>query len=365
MRICPNCQTENEENVRFCKECGFNFTNEEVEEAVVASEPAEVKPEIETFESEEIPTVEKNIVIPSASETKNKKTPWLIGAVIVLLATIVGGLIFFFIWNQPQRTIIKTADSVISEVKTKTTASSEVAKKKKTTTTSSTETTTKDSKKTSDKEDLTKYDATIKKAKELTLDEKFKESELKLAEIPVSDLAKEEFKSVREAVDDLSKKNTAGIEAAKKNKGKQTEKAVEPTPAAPAPSTAGSSFVGDYAKWANSYVFYYNQNGQKQGTLAIAANGGVTQTNNDGTQFFGFATVTGSAGSILSYNTNDMYPASQPQSKSINPNVSITIQWDNGGGTQVLYGYLSYSSRLVLTDGVAKGSGVNEVWISY
>ena len=30
-----------------------------------------------------------------------------------------------------------------------------------------------------------------------------------------------------------------------------------------------------------------------------------------------------------------------------------------------LAGYLSYSSRLALTDGITKNSGMNEVWITY
>ena len=52
-----------------------------------------------------------------------------------------------------------------------------------------------------------------------------------------------------------------------------------------------------------------------------------------------------------------------PDTKMINPNVRITVTWD-AGSTQTYYGYVSYSSRLALTDGVTKNAGVNEVWIS-
>ena len=54
-----------------------------------------------------------------------------------------------------------------------------------------------------------------------------------------------------------------------------------------------------------------------------------------------------------------------PDKKQITSNVRITVEWDNGGGTQQFYGYLSYSSRLVLTDGIEKQNGINEVWITY
>lgn len=126
-----------------------------------------------------------------------------------------------------------------------------------------------------------------------------------------------------------------------------------------------STFTGDLAKWANTYTFYYSQSSQKQSRLTIATNGGVTQSNYDGTQYFGRATIVNASGDILSYNTDTLYPTRMPSTKTINSNVKITIQWDNNGGSQNLYGYLSYSSRLALTDGLNKGSGVNEVWITY
>lgn len=126
-----------------------------------------------------------------------------------------------------------------------------------------------------------------------------------------------------------------------------------------------STFVGDFAKWANTYTFYYSQEDQIQSTLTISANGGVTQNNYDGTQYFGKAVITSADGEYLSYETNELYPGEMPATKMIEPNVTITIDWDNGGGSQVYYGYLSYSSRLALTDGREKGAGVNEVWISY
>ena len=46
------------------------------------------------------------------------------------------------------------------------------------------------------------------------------------------------------------------------------------------------------------------------------------------------------------------------------PNVKITVTWNNGGGVDVYYGYVSYSQRLALTDGIAVTDGVKEVWLS-
>ncbi len=64
------------------------------------------------------------------------------------------------------------------------------------------------------------------------------------------------------------------------------------------------------------------------------------------------------------YDTTSYRPTTQPATKSITPNVKITVTWNNGGGVDVYYGYVSYSQRLALTDGIAVTDGVKEVWLS-
>jgi hypothetical protein len=91
----------------------------------------------------------------------------------------------------------------------------------------------------------------------------------------------------------------------------------------------------------------------------------VIQSNYDGTQYFGKATIESYSTDVLSYNTDKLYPVDLPAKKEITSNVKITVEWDNEGDTQQFYGYLSYSSRLVLTDGIEKQNGINEVWITY
>lgn len=307
MKLCPKCQTQNEDSAKFCIQCGYGFSDKEEQ----ASEPvSQVQPTQATR--------------TQGSGGKNNKTPLIIGFV-VLAVVVCAGLFFFLRPDDGEKTATSSSTTQTS----------------------------------SSNADATKYDKVIAEAKQLTIDGKFKDSQLKLASIPVSDLAKKEFSSVKEAVADLTEQNNKGIQEAKETQAEADKQKEQ----APSTQSAGG-FTGDYAKWANTFTFYYSQSGQKQSSLTITANGGVTQNNYDGTQFFGKATIAGSSGSILSYETNQLYPTEMPGTKSINPNVQITISWDTGG-TQVYYGYLSYSSRLALTDGVSRGAGVNEVWISY
>lgn len=210
------------------------------------------------------------------------------------------------------------------------------------------------------------YDALIKEAKELNLDGKFKESELKLALIPVSILEKENYVALKETVTSLSASNNKGLQEQKEEeKKKETEEKKPSQAVVVVPDTSTSDFGGDLAKWANTYIFYYLQSDQKQSRLTISGNGAVTQSNYDGTQYFGTASIASDATSVLSYNTDAMYPSTMPVTKTINSNVKIVIQWENGGGSQVFYGYLSQSSRLVLTDGIRQNSGIHEVWVTY
>lgn len=319
MKTCPACQTKNEENASFCKNCGYKFTNN--------SSSTSIKKEN---------SVEGESRIDSKQQKNNaNKNPLLIGGIIALVG-IALGLTFYFtsVLRQPT-TNLNAARSESSTSFSQNAATSS----------------------TNEKVDLTKYDGIIAEAKKLTIDEKFKESSLKLATIPVSDLSKDEFAPIRDSVETLNKENAEGMkaqtakEAAENSKNNQVKES--------------SGFVGDFAKWSNTYFFYFSQDNQKQSSLTISANGGVTQNNYDGTQYFGSATIASSNESKLSYATNEMYPFYMPETKTINSNVAITVTWDNSGESQVFYGYLSYSSRLALTDGVPKGNGVNEVWLSY
>lgn len=322
MKICPNCHAQNEQEAVFCEQCGTRFED-------VPSLPTEQASQIRESSSAQ-QSQQMQSSSRATTPVSKSKTPWLVTGGIVLLGIFVGLLVFFLLKKPEQPTAMPAASTSESTSKT-----------------ASTETTS-----TSKEPDLAKYDETIKEAKELTIAGKYKESELKLASIPVSDLAKEEFAAIREVVQELTNQNNEGMKK-------------QPTSVNDKKDTPDTTFVGDYAKWSNTYTFYYQQSNQKQSSLTIAANGGVTQNNNDGTQFFGVATIKDANGDVLSYETNELYPATMPDTKSINPNVEITVQWDNGGGTQVYYGYLSYSSRLALTDGISKGDGVNEVWVSY
>lgn len=114
----------------------------------------------------------------------------------------------------------------------------------------------------------------------------------------------------------------------------------------------------------NHVSFYYPRGDQKQAGLIIEANGAVTQTNTNGEIYTGKAEISGASGTILSYDTTSYRPTTQPAIKSITPNVKITVTWNNGGGVDVYYGYVSYSQRLALTDGIAVTDGVKEVWLS-
>ncbi|MBP2098915.1 hypothetical protein [Enterococcus rivorum] len=228
---------------------------------------------------------------------------------------------------------------------------------------SSNETSSKQSaEKLNDAEKMETYDEIVKEAKKLNIEGNFKESELKLALIPVSVLGNKDYSTLKEAVENLSSSNNKGLQ--EQNEDKKTEQKANEAATVKAADTS-SGFNGDLAKWANTYVFYYLQDGQKQSRLTITGNGGVTQNNYDGTQYFGTASITANSSSALSYNTDTMYPSRMPATKSINSNVKISIQWDNGGGSQVYYGYLSNSSRLILTDGISQNNGVHEVWVTY
>lgn len=331
MKKCTKCQTQNSDESNFCDQCGQPLT---------------------TKENQEEMTNDSSLNETRAKDVKKNRQTLGIGLIVVVIGIIVG--IFIFIAFKPSNEGESASKSAQSSTETSTKSTKEQSSQTQSSTSHSQET-------ESDKNEIENYDAIIKEAKELNIDGKYKESELKLAAIPVSALGKSEYSTIKEAAEKLTNSNNEGLQKQKEasNSNSNSSSNATQTP------TASSTFVGDLAKWANTYTFYYSQDGQKQSRLTIAANGGVTQSNYDGTQYFGQATIEPGSGSILSYNTDTQYPFRMPSTKMINANVVITIQWDNGGGSQVLYGYLSYSSRLALTDGLNKGGGVNEVWITY
>lgn len=306
MKVCPRCGKENSDQSRFCEHCGYQFEQEEL--VTKRNQGA-------------------NLQKSSSATPIEKSTGRTWGFIIagVLLVAVVAG-VSFALANHSNGS--QEAGSTV--------ASSSI--------------------------DPSKYDDIIAEAKELTIDGEYKKSNLKLSRIPASDLGKNEFSAIADEVDELTEKNEAGLEQEEDKAA--TQKAQEKNQPAVATSGNSSGFSGDYGKWANTYSFYYEQSSQKQQSLTISANGSVKQNNDDGTQYFGKATVTSASGNVLSYETNERYPSEMPDTKIINPNVQITVTWD-GGGTQIYYGYLSYSSRLALTDGVSKNAGVNEVWVSY
>ncbi|MDT2612668.1 zinc-ribbon domain-containing protein [Enterococcus dongliensis] len=303
MKICPKCGKENSDQALFCENCGYEFAK------------------TESLKRNQGSNLQEMGQAPAAKRSNGSK--WFIIGGVALLAVIVG--VGFAVANR----------STNEAAPTTTVSSSSV--------------------------DTSKYDDIIAEAKELTINGEYKKSNLKLSRISASDLGKNEFSAIAEEVDELTEKNEEGLKQADDKEAAQKAQETE----RPDVTTSGSSsaFSGDYAKWANTYYFYYSQTSQRQSALTIGANGSVTQKNVNGTQYFGKATITSASGDVLSYETNEQYPSDMPDTKLINPNVQITVAWD-GGGTQIYYGYLSYSSRLALTDGVSKNDGVNEVWIS-
>lgn len=369
MKICPKCHTENLDIAKFCEGCGFPLADVAVtsDEEVAQNNQTTGVPDQGYHGSPEgeqgvppqqfaqnggnppngpVPPTYNggNNFGPQGQPPKKKASGTTIAAIVVgslVLLALAGSFLFFLLGNSSEKEATQTTE-------------------------------------TSVKEDVTKYDKLVAEAKQLTIDGKYKDSEKKLATIPMSDLSKKEFSAVKDAVESLNEQNTKGIDKQEadakaktaeeqKKQEEEARKAAEADAQAKAQAAAAGSggFTGDLAKWSNTYTFYYNQSKQKQSSLTISANGGVTQNNTDGTQYFGKASITTAGGTAMSYVTNAQYPSSMPDTKTVHPNVKITVTWDNGGGTQVFYGYLSYSSRLALTDGIGKGGGVNEVWITY
>ena len=347
MKRCPSCHAENAPEDLFCAECGFALNvpamTETVETPSAEIEP-EAKTEIKPAMNQELPPLEptpatpaEEIVMPprpmrNTPPSGNKKWLWIGIALVVLLGVIVGtGM---FLGRDKGKNTTQPTDTSGTSSKQTTASSLAVA--------------------------LDEYDDLIAEAKKLTAEGKFFESDLKLATIPASVLATPDFEAIQEIVADLNAKNEQGRKDDEKKdpaKDKDKDKSKDKD------KDKKEVFTGDDAKWATNYFHFYNMEDQDQLTLDIKANGDVTQKNADGTSYHGTATIKKEKASVLSYVTDDYRPTKLPDTKKINSDVKITIKWDDNGGTQELYGYLSYSSRLALTDGKSHGDGVSELWI--
>lgn len=319
MKKCQQCLTENREEANFCEKCGNKLAMGKVQ----MDRP-----------------VENHL-----RGQRHKKQPLLMMVSIGLVAVIAIFFIIFTVSVKNKAAKIETAMTTTSS----TVKEKELDKKKEAVA-------SKTSNNVVIEKQLAMYDSLMQEASDLTAKGEYQASSLKLAEIPASLLTKAEYTTLQKLVENLTELNTIGAQ--------EQKIVIEPIQNESAQLSTTSTFVGDFSKWADTYIFYYGQSEQQQFFLTILADGWVTQTNYDGTQYLGQATITKASGSVLSYNTDQLYPIKQPKTKMIQPNIKITIQWMNNGGTQELYGYLSYSSRMVLTDGRSKSSGVNEVWIT-
>ena len=123
----------------------------------------------------------------------------------------------------------------------------------------------------------------------------------------------------------------------------------------------------DFGIWAGLYNFYYKKSGDHQSTLLIANSGDVSQVQDgtDGRDFSGKATLTklNPEANELTYAITSLSPDKMPSTKQAHCAVKIHVVWDNGGGSQDYYGYLTAFGKYVLTDGVPEQNGVQEVWI--
>lgn len=354
MKYCPNCGKELLEGANFCGECG-----------------TKIEKEIPKEETKEIPqeTPKKPVVAKKISPVKaersgkmKKKRP---NPLVITLILIICG-IFLAVWflmsvftTKPEASVTEGTDaSAVVETTSMTTA----------------ETTAQTIASSSEEPVTAKYDDIIENAKRFANEGNYSESELELSAIPEDVLARPEYASVKKIVDEIHAQNQPAMEA-ERAKAEAEQKKVEEEQKAKAEQERKAKeeqdkkakaekkeptdpvFVGEFAQWATGYSVYFAE-GQGQSVLTIGVDGKVSKGSQTGK-----ATVESYSGDVLSYETNEQNPTKMPATKTVHPNVRITITWEKGG-SQVFYGYTSFTSRLVLTDGSAKGNGVNEVWIT-
>jgi hypothetical protein len=124
--------------------------------------------------------------------------------------------------------------------------------------------------------------------------------------------------------------------------------------------------TADFSKWAKSYNFYYLKSGDAQSSLTISQDGKVIQSQNssDKRVFTGKASISSDNKEVLSYVINGQSTLKMPKQKTIKADVKIQVTWDSDGSIQDYYGYQTYTGQYALTDGIARASGVDEVWVS-
>ncbi|MFC6181703.1 hypothetical protein [Lactiplantibacillus daowaiensis] len=214
---------------------------------------------------------------------------------------------------------------------------------------------------TSSESKLTKDEAILKTAQQLNVDGKYKQSNKKLSAIDLADLSKKGFESLKTEFFALQKSNDKFLLKQSKSNRHQaaTTKSGVATTKTTTPATNHS--FDSYSKFVGDYTFYNYDSDRLQSDLTIASDGTVTQNNNDGTAFYGTATIkASSATGILSYDVT----TDTNKTKSISANVEVDVVWDSDNEHETYYGYTSYDGDSVLTDGKTyQGDLVNEVWI--
>lgn len=200
---------------------------------------------------------------------------------------------------------------------------------------------------------ISEDEGVIKTARNLNEDGHYQDSNKALNGIPITDLSKKGFSSLKAEYFQIQKSNDAFL----LKQGKKQNQAA---------ANNGSSNMqtndsfSNYSKFVGDYSFYNYDSNRPQSDLVIDSDGTVVQENNDGSSYHGVATISATSQSgVLSYDvtsgTND--------TKSINANVKIDVTWSNGEN-ETYYGYTSYDGGAVLTDGKSyKGDLVNEVWV--
>ncbi|VDG21256.1 hypothetical protein (plasmid) [Lactobacillus parabuchneri] [Lactiplantibacillus mudanjiangensis] len=174
---------------------------------------------------------------------------------------------------------------------------------------------------------LAKDEAILKKAQQLNVDGKYKQSNKQLSSIDLADLSKKGFGALKTEFFALQKSNDKFL--LKKHKQSKTASTTRSGTAAASSKTttpATNHRFDGYSKFVGDYTFYNYDSDRPQSDLSIASDGTVTQNNNDGSAYYGTATIkASSATGILSYDvstgTND--------TKTIHANVEVDVVWDS------------------------------------
>ncbi|QBO35690.1 hypothetical protein EQG49_04050 [Periweissella cryptocerci] len=212
--------------------------------------------------------------------------------------------------------------------------------------------------------EIAEYETILQNARNLTSDKKYAESNEAINQMSVTKLCEKGFEALKAAEAELREQNDAGNAAVKKAKAKKAKaKAKNKAKAATTTTSSGSNASFAFPKFVGFYRFIDADRDRTQVTLTIKSDGSVFQESTNAVHS-GHATAVATSTAAWSYDvTNIDYETSDFPLKEITANVKITVNWNNGGGTQVFYGYTSYAGESILTDGKEYGSSaINEVW---